>query len=115
MENTGISKNSLCKLSIGSKIWFIEERQGYTVRATGKQYLILTKPFNPKKTVLYTILDVEQMIRGRENLIFCAGAETDEQCQDMVARLIDGETEISSRYVIAAHISKIVQCTSVIK
>ena len=97
----------LSDVFIGSKIWFEEEKQGYTVRAIGGKYIILTKPFNPKRTVIYTILDIEEKVRGSEDLIFCMGAETDEECQEMLKRLIDGESEISSRNFIEARISKI--------
>lgn len=79
------------------KIVFDGERQGYTVRASNDRFMICTKPFNPKKTVLYTIVDREKKIRGTENLIFGLGAETDTQCLQMLQRLTAGETEISHR------------------
>lgn len=107
MEKSNVNKEDLYELAIGSKVWFFEEKQGYTIRAKGGKYLVLTKPFNPRKTVIYTILDIENMERGPENLIFCCGAETDEQCQEMLARLLAGESEISSRRSIQAYISSV--------
>lgn len=85
------------RIPVGSKIWFRGEKQGYTVRTSNVAFCILTKPFNARKTVLYTIIDWESQVRGVENLVFGAGAETDEQCQEMLKRLTEGETEISSR------------------
>ena len=112
LDKTEVNKGDLYALPIGSKVWFVEEKQGYSVRAKGAQYLILTKPFNPKKTVIYTILDIENMERGPENLVFGMGAETDEQCQEMLARLISNESEISSRRSIQAYVSKIRRITT---
>lgn len=72
------------KPPVGSKIKFLGEKQKYTVRASNTAYAICTKPFNARKTVLYTIVDIIQDIRGPENLVFGSGAETDEQCKEML-------------------------------
>lgn len=81
----------------GDKIKFAEEKQRYTIRAVGKRYAVCTKPMNALKTVLYTVIDFEEKIRGPENLIFSLGAETEEECQKMLERLESGETEVSYR------------------
>jgi len=81
----------------GDKIKFAGEQQRYTVRACDNRFAVCTKPFNLMGTVLYTIVDLFQGVRGTENLIFCAGFETDEQCQQALARLVTGETEVSRR------------------
>lgn len=83
--------------SSGDRIRFAEEAQVYTVRAASERYLICTKPFNPRRTVLYTIVDLAERIRGTENLIFCMGFETDAQCSEALARLSAGETHVSRR------------------
>jgi hypothetical protein len=57
-------------LHLGARIWFDGETKGYTVKAFDSRYAICTKPFNPKRTVLYTIIDFRDRIRGRNNLIF---------------------------------------------
>ena len=82
----------------GEKIKFVHEKQRYTVRCASRRYAICTKPFNAQKTVLYTIIDQWNEIRGPENLIFGWGAETDVQCLEMLVRILDGESEISSRH-----------------
>lgn len=94
-------------MKVGDRIKFVEEKQKYTVRAIGERYAICTKPFNLKKTVLYTIIDFEKNIRGTESLIFCMGAETDEQCIEMLHRLETGVSEISFRNRISLRIEKI--------
>lgn len=72
---------------VGSRITFAEEVRAYTVRARSDRYLVCTKPFAPLRTVLYTVVDLLENVRGTENLIFGMGAETDEQCADMLRRL----------------------------
>jgi hypothetical protein len=60
-----------CKtLKVGNKIKFISEKQKYSVKAKSDRYLICTKPFNLKKTVLYTIIDLERLVRGTNDRIF---------------------------------------------
>lgn len=94
------------KLTKGDKIWFPGERRPYKVRACDDRYAICTKPFNPKRTVLYTIIDLYEQVRGTENLIFCMGFETDEQCEEALCRLITGESEVSHRNRVELHILK---------
>jgi hypothetical protein len=72
---------------VGTRIFFAEEKSPYRVRARSDRYLVCTKPFNPKRTVFYTIIDLVEQVRGPENLVFGFGAETDEQCVEMVERL----------------------------
>lgn len=83
---------------VGTKIWFDGEKQAYTVRASNTAYCVCTKPFNLKKTVLYTIIDWEYERRGPEDLIFSMGAETDKQCEEMLERITNGDSEVSSRH-----------------
>lgn len=95
------------KIPEGSKIWFEEEKQGYTVRASNVAFAICTKPMNALKTVIYTVIDWQQNIRGTENLIFGMGAETDEQCKDMLERLTNGDSEVSERNFIKLNIKRL--------
>ena len=87
----------ISELKVGQRIRFSEERQAYRVRASGGRYAVCTKPFNLRHTVLYTVVDFQRRVRGTENLVFGMGAETDEQCVGMLARLESGESEVSSR------------------
>ena len=89
--------SELLAAKVGDKVRFVEEKQAYTVQARGERFLICTKPFNPRRTVLYTVIDLEQQVRGTENLIFGMGAETREQCEHMLERLERGDTEVSYR------------------
>lgn len=95
---------------VGSRISFSEERNAYTVRARGERYLVCTKPFAPKRTVLYTIVDLLQNVRGTENLIFGMGAETDDDCAAMLRRLegnADTRTGVSYRNRVPLNIVRV--------
>jgi len=81
----------------GERIWFDDEKRPYKVRAGNERYTICTKPFNPKKTVIYSIIDWVERKRSTENLIFCMGFETDEECEEALQRLIEGKSELSKR------------------
>ena len=95
------------KIPEGSKIKFLKEKQSYTVRASNVAFAVCTKPMNALKTVIYTIIDWHNDIRGTENLIFGFGAETDEQCREMLERLTQGESEVSYRNRIPLDIENI--------
>ena len=56
----------------GDKIRFAEEKQAYTIQACDKRFLICTKPMNAMKTFLYTIVDLKERVRNRDNMIFGA-------------------------------------------
>lgn len=76
----------------GTKIKFFNEKQAYTVQCNSERFTICTKPLNIHKTVLYTIIDWKEQRRGLEDLVFGMGAETKEQCLEMLVRLLDGRS-----------------------
>lgn len=61
------------------------------------------------KTVIYTIVDLVEKIRGTEGLIFCMGFESDQDCKDALERLLEGDSEISKRNRVALKIRKITE------
>lgn len=94
---------SIAEAVPGSRIWFEGERMPYTVQARSERYLVCTKPFAPRKTVIYTVVDLKEKVRGTENLVFCAGFETKELCEEAIERLTGKckdtgfQTEVSHR------------------
>lgn len=86
------------KIKVGDKIKFESEKQKYTVQACSNRFVVCTKPFNARKTVLYTIIDFKRNVRGRENLIFCFGFETKRDCEKAIERLVSKESEVSYRH-----------------
>jgi hypothetical protein len=94
-------------LKVGDRVYFAEEKRPYKVRACNERYAVCTKPFNPLRTVLYTIIDLQEQARGRENLIFCMGFESDQSCLEALHRLQSGESEVSHRHRIPLQIKTI--------
>lgn len=82
-----------------TKIYFDGERQGYTVMAQNERFAIMTKPFNPKKTYLYTITDLNRSVRGPCNLIFGIPykVDTPDGAADALKMIEAGEMEVSYR------------------
>lgn len=55
------------KYKVGDKIKFKSEKQRYTIMACDERFIIAQKPFNARKTFLYTIIDLEDCVRGSDN------------------------------------------------
>jgi len=87
-----------------TRLWFDDEKKPYKVKAANERYAVCTKPFNLHHTVIYTIIDIFNGIRGTEDLVFCAGFETTTLCEEALLRLISGESEISRRNNIPLNI-----------
>lgn len=64
-------------LAVGEKIKMCGERQRYTVQGTRGRFIVATKPFNAKKTYLYTLIDTEKRKRGPLNAIFGLPCDVD--------------------------------------
>ena len=85
------------KVSIGDKVYVPDQKRPFRVRARDDRYIICTKPFNPKHTVIYFIVDLVKRWRAPDNMIFGMGYETDEDCRDRLRQLQNGEIELSMR------------------
>lgn len=85
------------KVKVGDKVYLPNEKYPYTVKARDERYIICTKPFNPKRTVLYFIVDLVDRCRAPDNMVFCSGYETDEDCKERLEELQEGKIELSVR------------------
>ncbi len=85
------------KVKVGDEVYVPNQKKPYKVRARDDRYIICTKPFNPQHTVLYFIVDLVKKWRAPDNMIFCLGYETVEDCQERLAELQSGEIELSRR------------------
>lgn len=92
----------------GARVRFSGEVRPYTVRVSNERFAVCTKLFNLRHTSLYTIVDLKRNVRGRENLIFGMGFETDEQCEQALERLISGESEVSYRHYVPLEIEAVI-------
>lgn len=78
------------------------EKQRYTVQAFNSRFAIMTKPFNAKKTYLYTISDLERGVRGPCNLIFGlpCHVNTAEGAKEALTLLENKEMEVTYGTII---------------
>ena len=87
---------------VGQKVYFAEEKRPYTIKACDDRFLICTKPYNLRKnTVLYTIVDIVEGIRGTDG--YSLGPydyTTTEDCEAFLKELQEGE-KIRERNKIA--------------
>lgn len=82
-----------------AKVRLNGERQRYTIMAHDDRFFIMTKPFNARKTYLYTIADLERGVRGPCNLIFGLPCDvnTPAGATEALGKIRAGEFEVSSR------------------
>jgi hypothetical protein len=101
-------------MQVGAKIKMSGERQAYTVMASDKRFAILVKPFNARKTYLYTITDLERQVRGRCNLIFGLPCPVDSQegAAEALALIRAGEMDVSHRRCVPLTTDEIAQLNS---
>lgn len=84
-------------LKPGDPVFVPNEVRPYRVKCRDDRYIICTKPYNPKRTVMYFIIDLERCVRGPDNMVFCSGYETQEQCEERLKELQEGKIEVSHR------------------
>jgi hypothetical protein len=86
-------------LAVGDKVKFLSDKRPYMVRAISRdgRFVICTKPFNLRRTVLYTVIDFDTGRRGPDNY-GGLGYETPEQITSAMARFDEGDAEVTVRY-----------------
>lgn len=79
------------------KIRMDGDRQRYTVMARDARFVVMTKPFNARRTYIYSIADRERGVRGPCNLIFGPPAKLDtlDGASEALTMLKSGEMEVS--------------------
>lgn len=84
---------------VGSKVLMDGERQRYRIMARDERFVILTKPFNARRTFIYSITDRKRGVRGPCNLIFGPPAKLDtpEGAAEALAMLQSGAMDVSYR------------------
>jgi hypothetical protein len=85
------------RVELGDRVYVPGEKKPYRVRARDDRYIICTKPFNPKHTVMYFVIDLKERRRGPDNMVFCFGYESDEDCNERLKQLQKGMIEVSRR------------------
>ena len=87
-------------LKVGDPVYVWKEVRPYRVKCRDERFIICTKPYNPQHTVMYFIIDLEKGIRGPDNMVFCSGYETQEQCEERLKELQTGWIEVSQRHCV---------------
>jgi len=87
----------ISSLKVGDKVFVPDEKRPYRVKCWDDRFIICTKPFNPMRTVRYFIIDLDRQVRGPDNVVFCSGYETQEQCEERLKELQSGYIEVSYR------------------
>lgn len=85
------------KVKVGDKVYIPNQKRPFRVRCRDDRYIICTKPYNPQHTVIYFIVDLEEKRRGPDNMVFCFGYESNEDCLERLKDLQEGRIEISRR------------------
>ena len=88
---------SYSDLKPGDPVFVADEIRPFRVKCRDERYIICTKPYNPLRTVRYFIIDLERRVRGPDNMVFCSGYETQEQCEERLKELQEGKIEVSYR------------------
>lgn len=89
----------MIRVQSGDKIRFAEERNSYTVQVVSSdgRWAVCTKVFAPADTVIYTVVDFEDQVRGRDNF-HGLGYETPEECRRACGMFESGEATYSHRH-----------------
>jgi hypothetical protein len=88
----------MIRIQPGDKLTFSDERQSYTVQAvsSNRRWVVATRPFKARDTVLYTVVDFQEELRGVDNC-HGLGYETREDCERAAGMFESGEAEFSRR------------------
>lgn len=96
-------------MNVGDKIYFAEERFPYVIQACDERFLICTKPFNPKHTIQYTIVDLKDGIRGADNYWKWGGFvdyKDQKECERML-RALHGDCDDLCKPVMISYRNRI--------
>lgn len=52
--------DSLINSKVWDKILLLWQKRPYTIKARSDRYIIATKPYNPQRTIVYTIIDLKE-------------------------------------------------------
>lgn len=90
-------------VQVGDKLKMDGEKQRYTVQACDDRFIIMTKPFNARKTYLYSIADLERKERGPCDVDSPTGAS------EALERLASGEMKVSHRNCMSLTVDEVRQ------
>jgi hypothetical protein len=80
-------------IKVGNKIKFADDRLWFEVQAMNDRFIICTS----KGAKYHTIINLEEGIRGDDNMVFHNGYDTKELCEQRLVEFSSGELELSHR------------------
>ena len=98
---------------VGDRVWFDDEKQAYTIRAVSadRRWMICTKPFNPRRTVLYCVLDRREQRRGPDDHFGLGSYETEDEIASAMAAFEGTDPTcrplVSVRRDVRLHVAKL--------
>lgn len=97
--DTANYKDILAHLEVGDKIYWIGQKRPYAIKARDERYIICTQPCNFHKSVMYSIIDTEELICAPNNLVFNPyNYKKQEDIEQSLNDLEKGEYELSYRH-----------------
>lgn len=95
------------KYAIGDRVKFKSEKRPYKIQACNENYIICTKPYNPKKTFMYVIVDFKNCIRGADNWYCKFNYANPIEAAEALKELEAGIMEVSRRNFVQLDIESI--------
>jgi len=80
-------------MNVGDRIKFVSEHNSYEIQAvsTDGRWVVATKPFNLRNTVIYTLIDTVNQLRGvDDSLGNSLGYETRADCEESLKLIQSG-------------------------
>lgn len=92
------------------KIKMRDEKQRYTVQGYDTRFVVMTKPFNVRKTYLYTVADLKLGVRGHFGKWGPPyDVDTPEGASEILLGLNSGEHELLSKTYVELNFCEITQ------
>lgn len=93
-------------LVVGQQVKFSNDRLWFTVQARNERFVICNAV--TKNNTYHTIIDLDQGVRGDDNLVFHDGYDDREHCEARLKDFIDGEIEISHRNRVRLEVAGVI-------
>lgn len=77
----------------GTKLKWEGQKRTFKVIARNDNFIIITRPYNPKKTYEYSILDLEYMKCNHDNYYCKYNYQDSKECEEAIRELQEGRNE----------------------
>lgn len=95
-------------VAIGERVKLAATKRLWNVKARSDRFIVLTQPFNPKRSFIYTVIDLKYGIRGPHNS-YGHPVTNDEQATKVVEALEAGAIQISRRRQVTLDVEWVIE------